>query len=56
MSIHDEQVWYKIGFDEACLAGRKPNPPVGRSNRDHNAYNKGFADRRALDVGGEKSA
>ena len=47
-TIHDEARWYKIGFDEACLMGNKPNPPVGRSNRDIAAYEKGWQDRRKL--------
>lgn len=46
--LHDPQRWYKIGYDEACQQGAQPNPPIGRSNRDNNAYEKGWNDRRAL--------
>jgi hypothetical protein len=47
-SIHDEARWYRHGFNEGRSMGNKPNPPIGRSNRDIAAYEKGFAEARAL--------
>lgn len=46
--IHDEARWYRIGFDEGRSKGNVPNPPLGRSNRDNAAYQKGFDEARAL--------
>jgi hypothetical protein len=46
--LHDEARWYKIGFDEGRSMGATANPPLGRSNRDIAAYERGFADARAL--------